>query len=62
MKKINKIEIYWKRGLSEDWDGWHFKTRSWSSGPYESLDAVLTELARRAPNKINLKPVYDNDV
>lgn len=46
---IDKVEITWSRGISEEWDGWNFRVSykdqaGWLSGPYKSLFEAMDEI------------------
>lgn len=46
---ISKVEIEWSRGLSEEWDGWHYRLinkdgTGYLSGPYKSLLEALDDI------------------
>jgi hypothetical protein len=58
--RLLQIHLEWQRGLDEDWDGWHYNTSNFSSGPYPTIkdalidaaETIQLELDTEAKNKV----------
>ena len=63
---IDKVKIEWSRGMSEEWDGWHYRLINKDgtghlSGPYKTLIEALDDIKDNLSSPLYRKLVEVDD-